>query len=509
MEESSLSLLNVKALNKSFGGIQVLFDVEFELRSGEIHCLIGENGAGKSTLVKVLTGVYNDYKGEILIDGQACTITSPVVSKKYGIHTIQQSKDLVLEMDAVSNIFLGNQIKSKLLLNWKEMRKRAKDLLDNFNVSINLDVPVGQLRASEQGIIAICKALSSEGKILLVDEASAPLDNSERMLLYNILNKLKEQGKGIVYISHHLEELYKVGDRVTILRNGRNVWTKNVCDTKQQDLIDGMTGNRKLYLRDEKRNNIIFDRTAAPVLKFDDVSTKHLDHISFEAAKGEVIGFAGLEGSNKHYIAEAVYGLDKLRNGQILINGRQIHHKYVVDAIRNQIGYVPNDRKGQGLILCRDIIENVAIVAVNKSRNILVSNAWMRKAAAMETRRLSIKCASNKQLLQYLSGGNQQKVLLAKWLQAQVDILMLNEPTEGIDVGARADLYKALHEVADSGKTLLVFGSDLAELITLCDRIFTMSHGRVINCYDASTVETRTLLSDILSKHSGGGEDVG
>jgi len=494
-------LIDANGINKYFVSTQVLFDVDFELLSGEIHCLIGENGAGKSTLVKILTGVYTDYTGNLLIDGQPCRITNPRISQKVGISTVQQSRDLIPLMDAVENIFLGKQILKNGILQKKAMDEKAKGLLDMFGINLPLHVPVEELKPSEQCVVAICKAVYADSKILLVDEASASLDNQERLVLYGILNKLKEEGKGIVYISHHLDEVLKIGDRVTVLRNGRRVWTKSISETDHDDLIASMTGKETLYARDEKRSEIVFDESVPPILEFRNITSKNVRNVSFAVNRGEILGFCGLEDSNKHHIAEIAFGLEPVQSGSIYLNGKEQRYKHNLQAIRSGMGYVPNDRKRQGLILCRNIIENVSLASINKKRDVFVSPRRMGNAAMNEIRNLNIVCTSGRQLVRYLSGGNQQKVLLAKWMQANSDLLFLHEPTEGIDIGARTDLYEVLHKAADDDKrTIIIFSSDLDELIALSDRVITMNNGEIVNCYHSSAIEKISLLSDIVTK---------
>jgi ribose transport system ATP-binding protein len=352
-QKTTAPLLKMSNINISFSGTQVLFDASFELKAGEINCLLGENGAGKSTLVKILSGVNTQYTGNIEIEGREVKITSPIVSKQLGIHSIQQHRDLVPTLNAVENIFLGEMYVKGAFLDKEKMRSKARDLLSQFGTNIDLDVPVRDLKVSEQGIIAICKAISSECKILLVDEASAPLDNSERAILYNILRKLKEQGKGIVYITHHLEEVHVIGDAVTVLRGGRTVAVMESNKTDIPMLVSAMTGQKKLYNRDNViERNIDPDET--PVLEVNGLTNKYLNNVSFKAYKGEIIGFAGLEGCGKQLIAETIYGLVPYSKGEIKIWGEVKHFNLHSAAVA---GGTNSDEK-----MVRDFHQNVILV---------------------------------------------------------------------------------------------------------------------------------------------------
>jgi len=503
-------ILSMKNISKSFFGVQVLFDVDMQLKAGEIHCLVGENGAGKSTLVKVLCGLYKDYTGEVIVGGEKIEMTSPQKSRETGIFAVQQHRDLVPTMNAVENVFLGNYLlKKNGSIDFKSMKDKTIAFLNKFNIAIDLDIPVNRLKVSEQEIIAICKATISDGKIFLIDEASAPLDNYERTILYDLLRKLRDEGKGIIYISHHLEEIFAIGDRVTVLRNGQYVFTKNTSETNHDDLISAMTGNKKLYSRvakesitEEQKSNEV------PVYEFDHVFTNDINDVCFTIYKGEVVGFAGLEGSGKQQVANLMFGLDKPTSGIIKLRDEIMNFSHPAKAIRNHIGFVPTDRKVQGLIPCRSVEENTMIATVNKRKNPFIRKKWLNSMTLRSVSDLSIKIASTSQLLEYLSGGNQQKVLLAKWMQTNMDILLCVEPTEGVDVGARADIYRLLQKMSENGITIVIFSSDIDELMTLCDRIMTMSHGWITNEFDPEKTEKTEILTNILKKVEGKDEAV-
>ena len=495
-------LLETKKLNISFSGIQVLFDLDFQLKENEIHCLCGENGAGKSTLVKILTGIYPHYIGDILINDKVVKISNPRIARELGIYAVQQHRDLVPTMNAVENIFLGNEIyinkNGKQLLNFAEMKERSAKIIDKFGINIDLDLNVGDLKVSEQGIVAICKALITESKILLIDEASAPLDDAERKVLYSTLKKLRDEGRGIVYITHHLDEVFKIGDRTTVLRNGRNVRTVDMSEYDRSSLIMDMTGNVKMY--DRKHGNVNIQKSSKPILEFYNVSNKYLKSISFKAYEGEIIGFAGLEGSYKTEIASVMFGLSKYNEGMIKYKGEVLVSEHPIQSIRLGIGMVPTDRKNLGLITCRSVSENIILTKINKEKKIFINSSWIKKVASSNIIKLGIKTSSQNQLVEYLSGGNQQKVLLSKWIEAGVNLLLLIEPTEGIDVGTRIELFNIFKGLSSDGKTLILFTSDLDEIMALSDRIFTMVEGKIIGEYLSNEAKKQKILSEILSK---------
>ena len=498
-----MELLRTRDINISFFGVQVLFDVNFELQAGEIHCLCGENGAGKSTLVKILTGIYSHYTGEVSIGGRGLRVASARVARENGVFAVQQHRDLVPTLSAMENIFLGNELASGQRLDFSAMREQARRLTGRFEVELELDRPVAQLRLSEQGIVAICKALAADSKILLIDEASAPLDNTERQTLYRILEQLAAEGKGIVYISHHLDEIFRIGRRVTVLRNGQVVTTVGVKEIDYDGLIAAMTGQKKLYQRAERAAA----SRAEPLLELRRVSNDRLREVSLSLRRGEILGVAGLEGSAKDEIARVIYGLADFSEGEMSWDGRPFRPADPLEAIRGGVGLVPTDRKNTGLVTCRSVAENIILSVINKAGRFQVGPAWIRRVAQANIRRLGIRTSGAGQLVEYLSGGNQQKVLLSKWLEADADLLLLVEPTEGIDVGTRAELYAIFRQLAAAGKSLLVFTSDIDELLALSDRILTMVEGRIVGEYDAARADKTVILNDILVKAGKGTAD--
>lgn len=493
-----MKLLETRNINISFSGTQILHNVQFEVAAGEINCLCGENGAGKSTLIKVLSGINSNYTGDIFIDGRNVRLNQPADAVSNGIYAVQQHRDLAPTLNAVENIFLNNEIyigKSKQRFDRISMRRQAMEYIHKFGVEINLDCPVSQLTVAEQGIIAICKALARNSRILLIDEASAPLDDAERKHLYDALQGLAAEGKGIVYITHHLDEVFRIGHSVTVLRDGYNAGRFAIDDLDKQQLIACMTGNAQLYSRSAD------DRTAKlgdTMLEIKGLTTAELKDISFSARKGEILGIAGLEGSGAKQIAECCFGYQRIRQGSFMLHGRSFIPKTPMQAIRNGVGLVPDDRKVNGLVLCKDISDNVVITRVNRFKQKIITRKYADGVAKKYVDKFRVRCAGVHQLMEYLSGGNQQKVLVAKWLDSEVDVLFMIEPTEGIDVGARADLYAIFREMAQNGMTLIIATSDIDELLELSDRILTMSKGRIIDEYDIENANKQQILTDIL-----------
>ncbi len=493
-----MKLLEAKGINISFSGTQILHDVDFQVNAGEINCLCGENGAGKSTLVKILSGINAHYTGDVFVEGKLVNLNTPMDAVRHGIYAVQQHRDLAPTLNAIENIFLCNEKylrNSRQRFDFASMRDEAKKHIARFGVKINLDVPVRDLKVSEQGIIAICKALAHQSKILLIDEASAPLDDVERTVLYEALQQLALEGCGIVYITHHLDEVFRIGTSVTVLRDGYNADRFLIKDLDQTKLISSMTGNVKLYSRKERVETSAIGDIA---LEVEHLSAHGLEDVNFHVRKGEVLGIAGLEGSGKKLLAHCCFGFMRYYEGVIRKDGRVIKPRSPIQAIQNNIGLVPDNRKEAGLVLCRNLPENIIITNINKYKKIFINMRWAVRLTHKYVKDLRIKCSSISQLLEYLSGGNQQKVLVAKWLNAEVDVLFMIEPTEGIDVGARADLYAIFHKIVAEGKSIIIATSDIDELMEMSDRILTMGEGRIINEYPIDKASKQQILTDIL-----------
>lgn len=470
-------MLEVRHITMRFPGVIALDDVSFDLREGEVHCLVGENGAGKSTLVKVLAGAYPDYEGQIIMGGRPVHIRSPKDARQLGIAAIHQERDLVPTLNAIENCFLNHEFKTKYgTIDRRRMQSEARELIGRFGVSVNLDIPVGRLAVNEQQVIAIAKALSSECSVLMMDEASAPLDRGGRRILFDIVRGLREEGKSVIYISHNIEEVFEIGDRVTIFRDGKKVATRAASETSATEVIQLMIGRDvKTSRRPQSRH------PGEVVLSVSNLCVGELIRdVNFSVRKGEVLGITGLVSSNKERIAEAIYGLVSARKGLVRVKGLPLLVSSPPGALRMGIGLVPRDRRQEGLVLCRSVGENIVLSKINKEGRNFVRPRLVRELAQKFVRALRIVTPSLEQRVAYLSGGNQQKVVLAKSLASECDILILVEPTEGIDVNARWELYGLLTELADKGKALVLISSDVDEICALCDRVLVMREGQVV-----------------------------
>lgn len=489
-------LLEAKNVSKSFPGVKALDKINFELKTGELHCLVGENGAGKTTFVKILSGAYPDYDGEIYLKGNKVEILNPLQAFKYGIAAVQQHRDLVPTMTGVENIFLGVEKIKGGFINLDEEYNKAKAITDRFDKNINLSIPVRFLTVAEQEIIAIAKALLRRPIILILDEATAPLDRNERKVLFEVLNEIKKEGEiGIIFISHHIEELFEIGDRVTVFKDGRLVGTRNIEDLTVNDVIRMMIGREKREKYSKTKMKI-----GEEILRLENISVlTSLYDVNINVRRGEVVGIAGRIGSNKEKIAEVIFGLLEISSGEIHFKGKKLLVDTPSRAIKNGIGLLPIDRREEGLVISRGVMENIVLTWINKLEKLFSSMGTLRSKSREFVEKLEIKATSINQRVEYLSGGNQQKVVLAKWLAADADLLVLLEPTEGIDVKTRWEIYQILEDLAESGKGILVISSDLDELLTICDRIIVMRDGRVIEIVEGERMEKEYIFEKIVS----------
>ncbi|MCI1660259.1 sugar ABC transporter ATP-binding protein [Bifidobacterium psychraerophilum] len=463
---------------KSFGSNQVLKDINLTLNSGEVHALMGENGAGKSTLMNVLTGLFPATGGQISIDGETKSFANPKEAELFGISFIHQEMNSWPDMTVLENLFLGREIKrAGGLLNNKEMKARAKDAFKQLGVNIPLDTLIGTLSVGQQQMIEIAKSFLANLKILIMDEPTAALTERETNRLFAVIETLKTKGVGIVYISHRMEEIFKVSQFVTVMRDGQIIDTKPTAETNVDELVRKMVGREitDYYPRkDTPIGDVIF-------------SVSHLnsagglfEDISFEVRAGEILAFSGLMGAGRTEVMRAIFGIDKLKSGTVTLNGKQLRIRKPVDAIRHGIGFLTEDRKTEGLILDFSIRENVVLP---KKDSFVRRGLYNAKAAAIFVRdlinRLSVKATSDEQLVSDLSGGNQQKVVMAKWVGISPKVLILDEPTRGVDVGAKREIYELMNELAGRGVAIVMVSSDLPEVLGISDRIIVMHEGTI------------------------------
>ncbi|NLJ40070.1 MAG: sugar ABC transporter ATP-binding protein [Clostridiales bacterium] len=468
--------LRINNISKSFPGVKALDDVSFDIKKGELHGLVGENGAGKSTLIKILSGVYSTDLGSFELNGVPVTVDTPLEAQQLGISVVHQELKLVESLTVKENIFLGRPFKGKMGIDWQKLRDEAVNLINRLNISLDPDELVSNLSVAQKQIVEICKALSYNADIIIMDEPSATLTEKELETLFSILHELKAQNITIIYISHRLEEIFKLADTVTILRDGKHIDTLPVNQVDREKLISLMVG-RTLGMEYPKRKVEIGE----PVLEVKNLNRKGVLHdVSFTLHRGEILGFAGLVGAGRTEVARAIFGADRGVTGEILLNGKTYSPKNVSFAVSNGIGLIPEDRKEQGLVLDMMVKENISMA---NFKSIMSSVFLMPKKEESIAHKfidaLHIATPDAERQVKYLSGGNQQKVVIGKWLNAESDILIIDEPTRGIDVGAKAEIYSLMCDLAEEGKAIIMISSDMPELLGVCDRIMVMHDGRI------------------------------
>ena len=479
---TTAQLLTVEGVSKSFPGVQALKDVQLNLNSGEVLALVGENGAGKSTLMKVVSGIYKRDKGIIKLNNQEINVDGPLQAQKLGIAIIHQEMNLMPHLTVAQNILIGREPKKwfGVATDDKELNRRAKILLDELSLNLEPTQVVGKLTVAKQQMVEIAKALSYDSKIIIMDEPTSALTQSETEVLFKIIDNLRKSGKGIIYISHRMEELTKISDRITVFRDGNYIDTLVTKDTKISKIISLMIGREVAQdLRPEKVREFS-DQDIA--LEVKGLSTKSLlKDISFQLHKGEILGFAGLMGAGRTELALAIVGKDQITEGQIIVDGKNVKINNPSDAVNNGIGYLSEDRKRFGVLLNQDVKFNLVLSNLKKltSKFGFVNNSKSKLSSNETVKNLSIRTPSIDQMVKNLSGGNQQKVVIGKWLTRETDILIFDEPTRGIDVGAKDEVYKLLQELANQGKSIIMISSELPEILRMSDRILVMCEGRV------------------------------
>jgi ribose transport system ATP-binding protein len=470
------NLLVFQNITKTYPGVTALSGVTLEIRKGEVHALVGENGAGKSTLIKTCTGAVVPDSGKIIVNGKAFSAMTPRLSKENGIAVIYQEFNLVGELSVAENIFLGRAPRKGICIDRKAMEKESAEIFKRLNINIDPGSLVKNLTVGYQQIVEIAKAVSQNANLLIMDEPSAPLTSQEVEGMFTIVDQLKAQGVTIIYISHRLEEIFRLCDRVTIMRDGRYIETLNTAGTSVDHLVTTMVG-RELKETYPARNSSV---TNEVILETKNLCGNRLHDISFKLRRGEVLGLGGLIGAGRTELAELFFGVKPKTSGEILMKGKPIESKNPRNAIRRGIALVPEDRKRQGALLDIDIKGNISMVILGKISTLSVVNKAKEKSVAETYKKnLLIKTPSINQKIKNLSGGNQQKVIIAKWLAADPDIIIFDEPTRGIDVGAKYEIYKLINTLVESGKTLLLISSEMEELMGMSDRILVLSEGRI------------------------------
>lgn len=487
------TILELNNIVKTYPGVVALNDVTIKIRKGEIHALVGENGAGKSTLIKTCTGAVIPNKGEIIVDGKKFASMTPKSAEENGIAVIYQEFNNVGELSVAENIFLGRAIRKKgLTIDKKAMTQESKKIFKQFNINIDPNELVKNLTVGYQQIVEIAKAISQKAKILIMDEPSAPLTKSEVESMFSIVDKLKASGVTIIYISHRLDEIFRLTDRITVMRDGQKVKTLNTSDTDVNELVKLMVG-RELKETYPSRRSSVKDEI---LLDVKNICGNGLKDISFQIKRGEVLGFAGLIGSGRTELAEIVFGVKPKTQGEIVFKGKEISPRTPREAIDHGIALVPEDRKNQGALLDIDIRNNISMAILNRiSKGSVVNKKDEDKIADKYKKQLKIKTPNLEQLVKNLSGGNQQKVILAKWLATNPDLIILDEPTRGIDVGAKYEIYKLINSMVESGKTIWMISSEMEEIMGMSDRIIVLSEGKISGMLDKSNFSQETIMS--------------
>jgi ribose transport system ATP-binding protein len=487
-------LLEMRGITKRFPGVTALDGVDFELEKGEVHVILGENGAGKSTLIKMLSGAYHPDEGEILLDGQRVDISSAAVAQSKGISTIYQEFNLVPQLTVAENIFLGRQPRRFGIVDRRKMRDEAHELLERIKVRVDPDAPVSTLGVAQRQMVEIAKALSLDARILIMDEPTASLSGQEVDRLFEIVRGLKEEEVGVIFISHHLEEVTEIGDRVTVLRDGKMVG-QVPATTDHQELVRMMVGRSiedQFPRRRPEVGEVLLEVTEL-------LREGVLEDISFQVRAGEVVGIAGIVGAGRTELARAIFGADPLDSGEVWVEGRRMERFDPREAKHRGIGFITEDRQGQGIVPPLSVAENLALASLGRYTSAgFVNRKEQRSRAQKMIEELQIRTPSPEQEIRYLSGGNQQKVVIGKWLLADSKVLIMDEPTRGIDVGAKVEIYELMNELTEEGAGILMISSDLPEVLGMSDRILVMAGGRItgeLSREEASQEKVMTLAT--------------
>lgn len=484
------ALLRAEGITKEFSGVRVLHNVQVDIQQGEILGIIGENGAGKSTFVKILSGIYTPSAGQLYLEGQPIHVKNPIVAKQLGISMIPQEFNLIETLNVFENIFLGNEYRRGGLLDKKRMKAQTRDLLKDLNTDLPPEATIRDLSVAQKQMVEIAKAVTHESKILIMDEPTTVLTRYEIDILYKLMEKLKQQGVTLLYISHKLSEVKRICDRVMVLRDGEVISIDPISALDEHEMARRMVGRELTQ---------IFPPKTPPsediVLRVEHLNVPDVLHdIQFDVHKGEILGFAGLVGAGRTELAETLMGLRKKSSGAIAINGQVVQLRTPTDAIRHKMGYLSEDRQGRGLILNFDLPNNITLISLPQYTKILINKTRERQKTSEYIRRFNIKAPSMKSELQYLSGGNQQKIYLAKWMDTEPEILILDEPTRGIDVNAKREIYHFIHALAQQGITCVLISSEIEELIGMCTRVVVMREGRITGILTGDQIQEEEIM---------------
>ncbi len=490
-------ILQMKEISKIFPGVKALDNVNLDIKSGEVHALVGENGAGKSTLMKVLAGMYKADSGQILYKGNRIVFNDPLHAKEMGIILVHQELSLVPDISVAENIFLGSLMTKRFkIVDWMTLKKKARNILDGLECYFDENQPVGNLTIAKQQMVEIARALAFNAEIVIFDEPTASLTDYEKNVLFRNINLLKKQGKAVIYITHKMDELFEISDRITVLRDGKKTGTLNTESTNKTAVIELMIG-RKIDIQHEEAKNVLGEE----VLRVENLTFRGLfEDVSFAVNKGEVLGLYGLVGAGRSEVAETIFGVRKAHRGKIYIEGQERKINNSETAVNYGIGFVPEDRKQQGLVLGMSVAENISLASLKEiQRCSYIQNNKELTIFQEYKEKLAISTTGPKQQVVNLSGGNQQKIVIAKWLCLSPKLLILDEPTRGIDVGSKSEIHKLIRKLAKDGLAVLVISSEMAEIMSICDRIVTMYEGKVTGEFDRATVTEGKIIHAISS----------
>lgn len=494
------NIIEVKNLNKNFPGVKALSDFSFDLRQKEIHCLVGENGAGKSTFVKILSGAYKPDSGTIYINSEEYLSLTPALARNIGIQTVYQEDILVPGISVAENIFLGSKmIETRYWINYSTLYKKAEELTNTYNIKIDVKKTYEELSPSDQQFTKILKALAQKPRVMILDEPTAAFSIKDIELVIRMVKAIKESGVAIIYITHHLDEVIELADRVTVLRDGQKIKTHTREEGLDPDNLANEMVGRPVDLFYKKKKHKIGET----VFKVEDLRLKKdSEPINFSLRKGEILGFAGLKGSGRTEIVRAIFGADRKYSGKLYYRGKDITPANPRQAVERRISLLTEDKKANGLVLAMSVAQNITLVGLDKLGKFFINLRMEQKEAKKFVDRLSIKTPSLSQEVQYLSGGNQQKVVLAKWLFKGVDLIIVDEPTQGIDVSAKVEVYELLTGLTAEGKSMIMISSDMPELIAISDRVIVIRNYAISAELSGDQITEKNILQGFIGGSS-------
>ena len=488
------ALLTMKNIKKSFSGVAALKNAELELNKGEVVALMGENGAGKSTLMKILTGIYSKDEGTVTFEGKEVEYKSVSESEEAGIAIVHQELNMMNDLTVAQNLFIGKERKKGIFIDDAKMAEDAKELFKKLNVDINPNVKIGNLTVGKQQMVEIAKAISTNAKVIVFDEPTAALTDSEIEELFKVINDLRAKGTGIIYISHRMDEINVISDKVIVMRDGEYVGTLVTKECTKDDIIKMMVG-RTVFMEPKTKSDVAAD--AEVVLRCENLNRgKHVRDVSFDLRKGEILGFSGLMGAGRTEVARLIFGADPMDSGKIYIHGKEVSIKSTKDAVNAGIGYLSEDRKRYGLLVDKSVEENTCLSSLEKfTKGLFIDGSKSKTVSEKYVQELRTKTPSVTQIIKKLSGGNQQKVVIAKWLVKDSEILIFDEPTRGIDVGAKSEIYDLMERLVKEGKSIIMISSELSEVLRMSDRVIVMCEGRITGCLDISEASQEGIMT--------------